>query len=225
MNFGTNIQYLRMIHKNMTQEELANQLGVSRQTISKWELNQGNPELSKIKEICTLFNCNSDELLFGNIKITNKAYSEIEIETLESFEYIKYTVISTEPEDDATNRSAQLAKELNIDNPKIIGWDFPYLSQEQINVYHMHGYTSALVLPNDVKIKDNSLVVEERKSQNYVTITIKNPMDNPFHLISNAFKSVFQYINVNRYTYDHFAFESLFQKDNTEYMKIYVAIK
>jgi transcriptional regulator with XRE-family HTH domain len=214
-----------MIHKNMTQEELANQLGVSRQTISKWELNQGNPELSKIKEICTLFNCNSDDLLFGNIKIVNKAFSEIEIETLDAFEYIKYTVISTEPEDDAINRIMQLAKELNIDNPQIIGWDFPYLSQEQINVYHMHGYTSALVLPPGLAINNSSHVVERRESQNYVTITIKNPMDNPFHLISNAFKSVFQYINVNRYTYDHFAFESPFKKDNTEYMKIYVAIK
>lgn len=225
MNFGTNIQYLRMIHKNMTQEELANQLGVSRQTISKWELNQGNPELSKIKEICTLFNCNSDDLLFGNIKIVNKAFSEIEIETLEAFEYIKYTVISAEPEDDAINRIRQLAKELNMEDPQIIGWDFPYLSQEQINVYHMHGYTSALVIPNGLKINNKSLLVEGRGTQNYVTITIKNPMDNPFHLISNAFKSVFQYINVNRYTYDHFAFESPFQKDNTEYMKIYVAIK
>ena len=89
----------------------------------------------------------------------------------------------------------------------------------------MHGYTSALVLPIGVKIKDKSLAVERRETQNYVTITIKNPMDNPFHLISNAFKSVFQYINVNRYTYDRFAFESPFQKGNTEYMKIYVAIK
>ena len=26
-------------------------------------------------------------------------------------------------------------------------WDFPFLSQEQINVYHMHGYTAACVLP------------------------------------------------------------------------------
>lgn len=97
MNFGTNIQYLRMLHKNMTQEELANQLGVSRQTISKWELKQGNPELSKLKEICLLFNCSSDELLFGNIKIVNNAYSEIEMEALEAFEYTKYTMISSEP--------------------------------------------------------------------------------------------------------------------------------
>lgn len=225
MNFGTNIQYLRMMHKNMTQEELANQLGVSRQTISKWELNQGNPELSKVKEICSLFNCSSDELLFGNIKIVNKAYSEIEIETLEAFEYIKYTVISTEPEDDAIHRITQLATELNIDEPKVIGWDFPHLSQEQTNVYHMHGYTSALVLPKGMEINNKSLVVEERKTQSYVTIIINNPMDNPFHLISNAFKSAFQYMKVNRYTYDHFAFESLYKKNNTEYMKLFVAIK
>lgn len=225
MNFGTNIQYLRMMHKNMTQEELANQLGVSRQTVSKWELNLGNPELSKIKEICTLFNCSSDDLLFGNIKIVDKAYSEIEIEVLEAFKFIKYTVISAEPEEDATNRIKQLAKELNVTKPKLIGWDFPVLSQEQINVYHMHGYTAALVLPMGAEVNKKNLEVEERKTQNYVTITIKNPMDNPFHLVSNAYKSAFQYIHVNRYTYDHFAFESLFQKGETEYMKIYVAIQ
>lgn len=225
MNFSRNLQYLRMMHKNMTQEELANKLGVSRQTISKWELNQGNPELSKIKEICTLFNCKSDELLFGDMKITNEAYSEIEIEMLEAFKYIKYTVISAEPEDDSIDRINKLARHLNIENPNIIGWDFPYISQEQINVYHMHGYTAALILPEDIKLKKDSYVIEERKSQNYVTISIKNPMDNPFHLISNAFKSVFQYINVNRYTYGGFAFESQFKKDGIEVMKIYVAIE
>lgn len=225
MNFGQNIQYLRMIHKNMTQEELANQLGVSRQTISKWELNQGNPELNKIKEICTLFNCSSDELLFGNMKIANDSYSEITIETLEAFEYIRYTVISTNPEDDALNRIQQFAKELEIEQPNIIGWDFPYLSQEQINVYHMHGYTAALVLPKSESIKKHAWNVEKRKTQNYVTILIKNPMDNPFHLISNAFKSVFQYLNVNRYIYDHFAFEKLFELDGIEYMRICVAIE
>lgn len=225
MNFGTNMQHLRMIHKNMTQEELAHQLGVSRQTISKWELNRGNPELSKIEEICSLFNCTSDELLFGNMKIVDKAYTEIEIEPLEAFEYIKYSVISAEPEDDAMNRIRQLAKELGIEHPKLIGWDFPHLSQEQTNVYHMHGYTAALVLPEGALIDKKAFALEERKAQNYVTLTIKNPMDNPFHLVSNAYKSVFQYIHVNRYVYDHFAFESLFQKGSVEYMKICVAIQ
>lgn len=225
VNIGSNIQYLRMMHKNMTQEELANQLGVSRQTISKWELNQGNPELSKIKEICALFNCSSDELLFGNINIVDRSYSEIKIEALEAFKYIKYTVISTEPEEDAIYKIRQIAKEINIDQPKLIGWDFPHLSHEQINVYHMHGYTAAIVLPKLTDINSESFSIDERKTQNYVTIEIKNPMLNPFHLVSNAYRTVFQYIKVNRYTYDHFAFESLFQIDHTEYMKIYVAIK
>ncbi|MBQ9855164.1 MAG: helix-turn-helix transcriptional regulator, partial [Clostridia bacterium] len=37
MKFGSNLQHLRKLHDNMTQEELAERMGVSRQTISKWE--------------------------------------------------------------------------------------------------------------------------------------------------------------------------------------------
>lgn len=209
----------------MTQEDLAAKLGVSRQTISKWELNQGNPELTKIREICTLFNCKSDDLLFGDLKIASDAYSDITIEKLEAFRYMKYTVISPEPEDDAIRRIEVLARELQVPHPKIIGWDFPHLSQEQINVYHMHGYTAALVLPEDLEINEGGLPVEERKAGSYVTITIEEPMSNPFHLISNAFKSVFQYIDVNRYPHGRFCFEHLYRESGKEYMTIYVAIE
>lgn len=38
MSFGKNLQYLRRLSGNMTQETLAEKLGVSRQTVSKWEL-------------------------------------------------------------------------------------------------------------------------------------------------------------------------------------------
>lgn len=89
----------------------------------------------------------------------------------------------------------------------------------------MHGYTAALILPDAFSINRERYIVEHRNSQNYVTISIKNPMSNPFYVIPNAFKSVFQYINVNRYTYDHFSYEHLFQKDGIEMMKIYVAIE
>ena len=43
MNLGNNLQYLRRLRKDMTQETLAEQLGVSRQTISKWESNTAVP--------------------------------------------------------------------------------------------------------------------------------------------------------------------------------------
>ena len=42
MSFGKNLQYLRQLSKNMTQEALAEKLNVSRQTISKWEMDDIN---------------------------------------------------------------------------------------------------------------------------------------------------------------------------------------
>ena len=47
MSFGTNLQYLRRLSKNMTQEALAEKLNVSRQTVSKWELDTAQPEIEK----------------------------------------------------------------------------------------------------------------------------------------------------------------------------------
>lgn len=225
MKLGKNLQYLRTIHENMTQEELAEKLNVSRQTISKWELNQGNPEVTKIEELCKLFNCSADNLLFENMSITDDSYSEIKIENIDSFRYIKYTVISPEPEADSINKVNELAKYLSIENAKIIGWNFPYLSQEQINVYHMHGYTAALVLPDNIALENPNFIVEEVKKRRYATITIKDPMTNPFYLISNAYKSVNQFIKFNKYDYDKFDFETMYQENDIDYMKICIAIK
>ena len=48
MSFGQNIQFLRKMRNKMTQEELAEKLGVSRQTVSKWETDQSTPDFDKI---------------------------------------------------------------------------------------------------------------------------------------------------------------------------------
>ena len=57
MSFGKNLQYFRKLSGNMTQEVLAEKLNVSRQTISKWEIDAANPEMEKALEICKIFNC------------------------------------------------------------------------------------------------------------------------------------------------------------------------
>ena len=49
----------------MTQEELAEELGVSRQSVSKWEADAAFPETEKILVLCKLFGVSADELLFG----------------------------------------------------------------------------------------------------------------------------------------------------------------
>lgn len=49
----------------MTQEALADRLGVSRQAVSKWESDNAFPETEKILELCRLFSLSADELLLG----------------------------------------------------------------------------------------------------------------------------------------------------------------
>jgi transcriptional regulator with XRE-family HTH domain len=66
MSLSENLQNLRKI-KNMSQEELAEKLNVSRQAVSKWESGNGYPETEKIITICDIFDCSMDELVKGKI--------------------------------------------------------------------------------------------------------------------------------------------------------------
>lgn len=65
MSFGENLQFLRK-RRSMTQEELAEQLSVSRQSVSKWESNTAFPEMDTILTLCDLFSCDMDTLLRGD---------------------------------------------------------------------------------------------------------------------------------------------------------------
>lgn len=49
----------------LTQEELAERLGVSRQAVSKWESNRSRPELELLLALAELYSCTVDELLLG----------------------------------------------------------------------------------------------------------------------------------------------------------------
>ena len=61
MTIGERLLKLRK-EKNISQEELANELDVSRQTISKWETDQSLPDSDKIIPLCKYFGITSDEL-------------------------------------------------------------------------------------------------------------------------------------------------------------------
>lgn len=66
-NFSENIKKIRKEH-NLSQEQLAEELGVSRQAISKWESGAAYPEMDKIITICKKYNVNIDDLLHKDIK-------------------------------------------------------------------------------------------------------------------------------------------------------------
>lgn len=57
----------------MSQEEFATKIGVSRQAVSKWETDRSYPDLDKLIDICEVFNISITELLYG------KAASDDEI--------------------------------------------------------------------------------------------------------------------------------------------------
>ena len=66
MTFGENLQFLRK-RSGMTQEDLAEKMEVSRQSVSKWESNSAYPEMDAIIRLCGLFHCDMDTLLRGDV--------------------------------------------------------------------------------------------------------------------------------------------------------------
>ena len=65
-NFADNLKKIRK-ENNLSQEQLADKLGVSRQSVSKWESSAAYPEMDKVLQLCKMFNLNIDELLNQNI--------------------------------------------------------------------------------------------------------------------------------------------------------------
>lgn len=230
MSLGQNIQFLRKMRDKMTQEELAEKLGVSRQTVSKWELDTVYPEINKLVELCNLFSCSMDELVREDMNVSDEAYSDIRFEMVEAFRYVKYAVISTEPEDDAINHVRQWAEKMSINNPEIIGWDFPLLSQEQVNVLNMHGYEAALILNHEMQSDDEKMKILSQEKQRYIAITIKNPMLAPFYLIPNAYKVLMTHMRINGLKHKEDkeiipCFEKEYDMEGVHYMDVYIAVE
>ncbi len=71
MKLSDNLKKIRK-ENNLSQEQLAEKLGVSRQAVSKWESDQSFPEMDKILSICEIFGYNIDELMNENIAEVNE---------------------------------------------------------------------------------------------------------------------------------------------------------
>lgn len=218
------------MHQGMTQEELAFKLDVSRQTISKWEMDAAFPEMEKAIALCEIFSCSLDELLRQDLWLDESSFSEMKVVTLDPIKYVMYTVVSEYPEDNALAYVGEWAKTNKIENADIIGWDFPKITQEQVNVYHMHGYTAACILPNDFVNNQETLKIINQGKKDYAKITIKDPFRDPFATIPNAYKALMKFIKVNnlssRQPQDCIpCFEREYTNADGTFMDIYIAIE
>ncbi len=93
MEFNNKLYELRK-QKGLSQEELANRLNVSRQTISKWEVGESAPDMEKLIAISELFDISLDELVLD--KAAKKEEASEQIVKSELYSDIKERVLTEE---------------------------------------------------------------------------------------------------------------------------------
>lgn len=96
MNFGEKIMMFRK-GKQMTQEQLADQLDVSRQAVSKWESGLSYPETEKLIELTRVFDCSLDYLLKDEVEVAKQsqdAQQTILEPEMKKFDWSRLTILA-----------------------------------------------------------------------------------------------------------------------------------
>ena len=76
MKFGDNLRQIRK-NKKMSQEQLADRVNVTRQSVSKWENGESYPEMNNILELCKIFNCKLNDLVHTDMTDISSLDEEI----------------------------------------------------------------------------------------------------------------------------------------------------
>jgi len=93
MKFGDNLKIIRK-NKKMSQEQLAEKVGVSRQSVSKWETGEAYPEMNNILELCKIFNCKINDLVHTDMSDISSLDEEIVMNVVKFNESKQYKVKS-----------------------------------------------------------------------------------------------------------------------------------
>ena len=230
MSLGNNIQYLRKINR-LNQEQFAEKMDVSRQTVSRWESNEVTPELNKLVDMCSIFSCDLDTLVRGDMTTNDEIYSEVSILRMPAFRVAKYVMISQNPESDVMNYMKEWGKRSGLlasaPEAKMLGWDFPFVSQEQQMRFGLHGYVAAYILPEGFQTNCPGVEYCNNSEAEYAVITVKEPHVQPFERIPLGYKIIMDYLKDNnisiRQTEDVIGcFEHEYEKDGVCYMDIYI---
>lgn len=231
MNLGTNLQYLRKLNGNMTQEKLAERMGVSRQTVSKWETGEVVPEVDKLLELSKLFSCTIDALLKEDMVPHEDYYSPVSIVTVPAFALGRYVMISPQPENDVQMYLDNWAKMSGLydytPSPRQIGWDFPFVSMEQQNRFGLRGYVAGWILPEGFAPKCPGVETYKQDEAQYAKITVHDPFRAAFDRIPKGYQRILEYLGANGFKENHGTdylgcFEEVYEKNGETYMDIYI---
>ncbi len=155
LNIGNNIAFLRK-QRGITQEELANELGISAQAVSKWENNSSCPDVSLLTSIADYFGVTVDALLRAEEKIIDEAINEnINSCKISKNKKINIRIIQ------------QNGKENNVKGP----FDFVKLG---INIGSMFGLSKEITKKINELLEENVTDIVEVDTENgeHITITV-----------------------------------------------------
>lgn len=160
MKFGDNLKKLRK-SKKLSQEELAEKVNVSRQSVSKWETGDAYPEMNNILELCKIFHCRINDLVNDSI---------IDIDSLD--EEIRMNVVKLKKEQQ--NKMKGLSKAI---------WIIAKICRIACIVAIPIIVASMIllgILINKIDIKDNEIIWNENsivkisETDNKVSLSINN---------------------------------------------------
>ena len=183
MSLGANIHHMRQ-EMSLTQEQLAERMGVSRQTVSRWEADAVVPELEKLVALCDVFACRLDALVREDLRDREKVYSPVETRQVPAFRMARYVMITPNPEDDVNAYMDRWARQAGLPaDAKRIGWDFPHVSPEQQSRFGLRGYVAAYVLPEGFAETAPGVEYGGQREAQYAVITVRDPFAAPFERI------------------------------------------
>lgn len=232
MSLGKNIQYLRK-QKKITQEQLAEIMFVSRQTISRWEADEIIPELNKLVALSEKFSCKLDALVKEDMLSCDEVYSEITIKHVKAFKMARYVMVTPNPEDDVNTYMDNWAQQSGLlryqPDAMRIGWDFPYVSLELQNRFGLRGYVAAYILPEGFETTYPGVEFADQEEADYATITIYDPFAAAFERIPNAYKKILKSLSANGFCEKPkegilSCFEHVYEKEGITCMDVYMHV-
>lgn len=232
MSLGKNIKYLRK-QKKITQEQLAEMMFVSRQTISKWEADEITPELNKLVALSDVFTCKLDALVKEDMDSCEEVYSEITVKKVNAFKMARYVMLTPNPEDDVNFYMENWARRSGLlefkPDAMRIGWDFPFAISEMQNRFGLRGYVAAYVLPEGFETSCPGVEFAEQKEADYAVITIYNPFSAALGRIPNAYKKLMEFLQANGFCEKPkedilSCFEHVYEKEDVTCMDVYIHV-
>lgn len=220
MYLGTNLQYLRKCNGSMTQEKLSQRMGVSRQTVSKWESGEAYPELGNLMELCEIFGCSLDDLLRKDMTI--RPLSSVRIVNLPAFWMAQYVIISPNGEKDVIDYVDRWAVANGFyGKMPAIHWTFPYVSAEQKNRFGLRGHGAAYILPDTIPSAEG-ILLSRQKEASYAMLRVQ--ADSP---ADQLYPKIMEFLSENGIKKALAegvlpCFEREYQKDGIRYKEVFV---